>query len=258
MEKINPDWWKTLFDEIYLITDARSVCDEALTCREVDFLEWALELEKSAPILDLCGGHGRHSLELSRRGYEDVTVLDYSDFLINLGREQARREGLTTVFMCSDARDTGLPDQRYRCIIVMANSFGYFVDEKENLNILREAFRLLLPGGCLLLDLINKDYAVSSLSPESWHEADEDIVVCRRRTRSRDTIFSREMVISKARGLIRDAHYCTRLYSPEKISKSLRSAGFSSIAIQKDFVSHTEKKDYGCMTNRMVVTARKP
>lgn len=53
MEEINPDWWKTLFDEIYLITDARSVCDEELTCREVDFLEHVLKLEKSAPILDV-------------------------------------------------------------------------------------------------------------------------------------------------------------------------------------------------------------
>ena len=109
----------------------------------------------------------------------------------------------------------------------------------------------------MFLDLINKEYAVSNLSPESWHEADEDIVVCRRRTRNKDTIFSREMVISKVKGLIRDAHYCPRLYSPGKISESLRSAGFSSVAIQTDFVSHGEKGDYGCMTNRMVVTAQK-
>lgn len=25
--EVDPDWWKTLFDEIYLLTDARSVCD---------------------------------------------------------------------------------------------------------------------------------------------------------------------------------------------------------------------------------------
>lgn len=36
MIKVAPDWWKTLFDETYLITDARTVCDEGLTCREVD------------------------------------------------------------------------------------------------------------------------------------------------------------------------------------------------------------------------------
>ena len=76
--KINPDWWKTLFDETYLITDARSVCDDELTCREVDMVESRLELQKAWPIVDLCGGHGRHALELSSRGFQDVTVVDYS------------------------------------------------------------------------------------------------------------------------------------------------------------------------------------
>lgn len=257
MVKINPDWWKTLFDEIYLITDSRSVCDNELTCREVDFLEQVLKLEKSLPILDLCGGQGRHSLELSRRGFKDVTVLDYSNFLINLGRERAQREGLKTIFIQRDARDTGLPDQRHQFIIIMANSFGYFIDEREDEKILREAFRLLISGGSLLLDLTNKEYAIKNFSPQSWHEANEEIVVCRQRTLEKDIIFGREMVISKIKGLIRDEKYCTRLYSPGKISYFLRSVGFSSITIQKDFVSHKKKGDYGCMTNRMIVTAQR-
>jgi len=46
MIKINPDWWKGIFDEIYLKTDARSVCDDEVTCREVDFLEQVFEFDK--------------------------------------------------------------------------------------------------------------------------------------------------------------------------------------------------------------------
>ena len=52
--KVEKDWWKTLFDEVYLQTDARSVCDEELTRREVDFLIRKLDLLKADPILDLC------------------------------------------------------------------------------------------------------------------------------------------------------------------------------------------------------------
>ena len=74
--RIDSDWWKELFDDIYLLTDARSVCNKELTRLEVDFLQETLDLDKSAPILDLCGGQGRHSLELSRRGFMKVTVLD--------------------------------------------------------------------------------------------------------------------------------------------------------------------------------------
>jgi len=69
---VDNNWWKELFDEIYLLTDARSVCDEKLTGQEVNFLEETLDWDKSAPILDLCGGQGRHSLELSRRGYTNA------------------------------------------------------------------------------------------------------------------------------------------------------------------------------------------
>jgi D-alanine-D-alanine ligase len=36
--KVDPDWWKTLFDEVYLLTDARSVCDVRITRREVDLI----------------------------------------------------------------------------------------------------------------------------------------------------------------------------------------------------------------------------
>ena len=257
MVEINPEWWKTLFDDVYIITDARSVCDKALTCREVDFIENTLKPDKPSPILDLCGGHGRHSLELSRRGFTDVTVLDYSHYLVNLGRELAQREGLRIVFVEGDARDTGLPDRSYGFIIVMASSFGYFVEQKEDEKILREAFRLLLPGGSLLLDLPNRDYVLEHLTTESWHEAEEDIVVCRQRAVEDDTVFSRELVISKNKGLLRDARYCTRLYSPERISECLRSAGFYSVTIQKDFTSHTHYADYGCMTNRMIVVAQR-
>jgi len=257
MAEFDPDWWKRIFDETYLITDARSVCDDELTRKEVDFLEEVLKVDRSWPILDLCGGQGRHALELSRRGFQDVTVLDYSKYLINLGKEKARREGLNTLFVRKDARDTDLASGQFKIIIVMASSFGYFVDESENEKILVEAGRLLMPGGTLLLDLPNKDHVITNFNPESWHEADGDIVVCRQRRLEEDVLFSREKVISKSRGRIRDEIYCTRLYSEEKIVEMLVSSGFSSIDVQKDYTSHEKRGDYGCMTNRMIVVAHK-
>lgn len=257
MVEFDSDWWKRIFDETYLITDARSVCDDELTCKEVDFLEEVLKVDRSWPILDLCGGQGRHSLELSRRGFQDVTVLDYSGYLINLGKEKARREGLNTFFIRRDARDTDLASERFKIIIVMASSFGYFVDEYENEKILLEANRLLMPEGTLLLDLPNRDYVLKNFNPESWHEADDEILVCRQRRLEEDILYSREKVISKSRGGIRDETYCTRLYSEEKIIEMMISSGFSSIKVQKDYMSHENRGDYGCMTNRMIVIAHK-
>jgi len=255
--RVDEEWWKGLFDEVYLLTDARSVCDEQLTCREVDFLQGALEPDTSDPILDLCGGQGRHSLELSGRGFTDVTVLDYSQYLIDLGKERAEREGLDTVFIRGDARDTGLPQHRFRFIIVMASSFGYFADDGENRKIITEAFRLLTPGGVLLLDLPNRAYVLKNFKTTSRHRVDEDIIVTRQREMGDNIIYSREIVISEKEGCLRDQRYLTRLYSPETISDMLHSAGFSTVTCEKDFMSRDGMGDYGSMTNRMVVVAEK-
>ena len=65
------------------------------------------------------------------------------------------------------------------------------------------------------------------------------------------------MVICKKRGLIRDATYRTRLYGAKKITALLKKAGFASVTTQRNFISHLKKGDYGLMTNRMIVIARK-
>ena len=255
--QVDDNWWQELFDEIYLLTDARSVCNENLTRQEVVFHEETLDLDKSTSILDLCGGQGRHSLELSRRGYANVTVLDYSRYLVDLGKKRAEQKKLNAIFIQSDARNTGLSGQSFQFIIIMASSFGYFVDEDENKKILNESFRLLIPRGTLLLDLPDRDYVLQNHTPFSCHKVNEDITVNRKRELGDDIIYSREVVLSLGKGCIRDRTYCTRLYSPGKISDLLYSAGFSSITCQKDFMNRKAEGDYGCMTNRMVVTAIK-
>ena len=57
---VDPEWWKELFDEVYLTTDARSVCDDEVTRKEIDLIRELIPLSTDQEILDLCGGHGRH------------------------------------------------------------------------------------------------------------------------------------------------------------------------------------------------------
>lgn len=255
--KVKKDWWKDFFNEIYLITDARSVCDEALTCREADLLEEALDLRKDDRILDLCGGHGRHSLELARRGYRDITVLDFSRFLVKLGKRIAKERGYDIKFICDDARSSMLKEKSYSAAFIMANSFGYFQNERENRKVLRESCRLLKSGGKLLLDLSSPDYIKKNLKPFSWHEASEDIIVCRQRELKDNIIKAREIVISKKKGLLRDGYYCERLYDEDKIKGLLEETGFGNLSVKKNISLHNVKRDYGFLTSRMIVTASK-
>lgn len=255
--QVNENWWKDLFDEVYLLTDARSVCDPELTRQEVDFLENTLPSDKDTAILDLCGGQGRHSLELARRGFRDLTVLDFSKYLLDVGRRRAEQEDLNVKFVFGDARKTALPSESFNYIIIMASSFGYFPDEVENQRILDETYRLLVSGGVLLMDLPNKEYVLNNYKPSSSHQVNSDLTASRERRLGKDIIYSKETVISKSKGLIRERTYCTRLYSPEKIKKLLKKTGFFSVSVQNNFMNRSAGEDYGCMTNRMVVLTKK-
>ena len=184
-----------------------------------------------------------------------MTVLDYSPFLIGLGRKMAKKERLRVEFIQEDARNTGLCEKSFQFIMIMASSFGYFSNEAENRKILGEAFRMLKSGGTLLLDLPDRDYLLQNFKASSSHDLNEEITVFREKELENDIIYSREMVLSKRNGCIRDRTYCTRIYSPEVISVLMRSAGFSTITCFRNFMNRSAMGDFGCMTNRMIVTA---
>ena len=92
MDDYDPTWWQHIFDETYLITDARTVCCPETTAAEINMVEATLGLRPDDRILDLCGGQGRHAIELHRRGYKKVTVVDYSQVLLRVGVRQMRQE----------------------------------------------------------------------------------------------------------------------------------------------------------------------
>ncbi len=257
MVEVDPYWWQTLFDEVYLVTDARSVCNQELTCREADFILEVLPIEPGHRVLDLCGGHGRHSLELSRRGFKDVTVLDYSSCLVEKGKHEAAQEGLEVCFLQGDARSTGLGSGRFDAVMVLGNSFGYFTEEDHDRQLIGEARRLLDQGGFFVIDLVDGDYLRSNFKPLSWHEIEDDIVVCREREMVDSKVLVREVVMSKSEGLVRDRTYSARLYTKDRLVGLLDAAGFSDIEVHTGYSSHNTPGDYGFMTNRMVAIGRK-
>ncbi|MDH3603860.1 MAG: class I SAM-dependent methyltransferase [Candidatus Tectomicrobia bacterium] len=259
MLTVDPDWWKTLFDEVYLVTDAPFVCNPTLTSREVDTVEQALHLHPTDRILDLCGGQGRHSLELTRRGYRHLTVLDYTPFLLHLGLHDAAQAGLPVAFCQGDARSTPFLSASFDVVLLMANSFGYFANADDDQQMLAEVARVLAPDGRVLIDLTDHDYRTQHFVPESWYEATDDIVVCWRREMAGNVIRVREMVLSKTKGLLRDRGYAERLYPTERLYLLLKEAGFTDPIVQPNaFVFNPEDgTDYGIATHRMLVTAVK-
>jgi len=255
---VDPDWWKSLFDEVYLLTDARSINDETVTRKEIDIFSALIPLKTGDRILDLCGGHGRHSLELSRRGYCDCTVLDYSQPLIDIGARDAAAKDCAVRFVQGDARTTRLPADSFDHVLILGNSLGYLPEQDADLEILQESKRLLKPGGWLLLDVSDGDAALTKMTPLAWHEIDADIVVCRQREINAGRIHAREMVLSKKKGLIRDKNYGIQLYGRQTLASLATKAGFEKVKVYTDASALPPDVDMGCMNHRLVAVARKP
>ena len=254
---VDENWWMSIFDDVYLQTDARSVCDNQLTCEEANFLQFGLKISQHWQILDLCGGQGRHALEFSRRGFNHITVFDYSDYLLAKGKKKAAKDNLPVFFVRGDARQIGLEDCRFDFVMLMGSSFGYFIKEDENKKILMESFRLLKSRGTILLDLPDKNHVIKNFKPSAFHQTKNQLKVIRDRKLDQDVIYCRERVIDSSGSCIRDNVYCTRLYSRGSIKNLLQEVGFDSVRFISDFMCREQSGDYGCMTHRMIVLADK-
>src|SRR5260370_37818299 len=118
------DWWRTLFNPLYLETDGDIIENDRNTADEVELLIGSIGLERNDRILDLCCGQGRHSLELARRGFSQVTGLDRSRYLIRLARKRARQRNLQVSLHEADSRRFRLGDAEFHCCCILGNSCG--------------------------------------------------------------------------------------------------------------------------------------
>lgn len=251
------DWWKSLFDEVYLITDARSVCDDALTEKEVALLCELVPLKADHNVLDLCGGQGRHSLALSRRGFSNCTVFDYSETLLRIGAKKSKHLNLPVKFVQGDARNIQLPSASFHRVMILGNSLGYAGSAGDDLQILREAHRVLGNGGRLVVDVTDGEAVRKHFTPNAWHENSDGIVVCRQREIKASMICAREMVLHKRSGILRDRTYGMHLYEAASLETLVLDAGFSHVRLQKDFTPYRGSGDVGFMNHRMIATAQK-
>ncbi|MBR0671227.1 class I SAM-dependent methyltransferase [Neoroseomonas soli] len=153
-------WWKAgeqaYFGEAYREIAARfprdpanpAITEDELTRREADMI-CRIAGEHFGPrrprILDIPCGTGRHASELLRRRY-DVVAMDLQEESLRI----ARASGTTT---CAAAEMRHLPvaDGAFDLVLNMWNSFGYFLDEADEIEALKEFRRVLRPGGLALV-----------------------------------------------------------------------------------------------------------
>jgi D-alanine-D-alanine ligase len=255
---VRSDWWKKIFNSLYLKTDGDVVNDPHITSQEVSFFTEILNLKPEEKILDLCCGHGRHSLELTRRGFKNVYGLDKSSFLIRQARIAAKKDNLSIKLREGDARKLPYPMDKFDVVMILGNSFGYFDSINDDIKVLKEGFRVLRPWGKIFIDLTDGEFLRKEFQPRSWEWVDSKFFVCRERSLSldRQKLISREIITDVDKGVIADQFYAERLYDVVQIKELLKLAGFHDIRCHGEFSPNSQRnQDLGMMQRRILISA---
>jgi D-alanine-D-alanine ligase len=257
-EHVQPDWWRRIFNSIYLKTDGDVIDDVQVTAKEVDLFTDILKLSPQEQILDLCCGQGRIALELARRGFSNVEGLDRSRYLIQKAKIQNKKENLNIKFREGDARKLPYQPDTFDVVMIPGNSFGYFETPQDDVRVLKEVFRVLKPWGKILIDVADGEYQRRRFKPRSWEWIDKNYFVCRERSLSKDKqrLISREVVTHVKKGVIADQFYAERLYTRKNLDELFATAGFRDITVHKEiFADSKRNQDLGMMERRITLTA---
>jgi SAM-dependent methyltransferase len=145
-------WYESLFENYGQKYD--NECFTQGTFGECDFIEDELRFDKTLKILDVGCGTGRHSIELSKRGYK-VTGIDLSDTQLARAREKAEKENLRIDFIKQDARN--LPYQKEFDLAIMLCEGGFPLMETDEMNfeILNGVSKSLKEKGKFIFTTLN-------------------------------------------------------------------------------------------------------
>lgn len=252
MPKQGSNWYVDFFRDDYL-----NVYDHLFTTeraeKEAAFAERALELKAGARILDLCCGQGRHSVLFARRGFQ-VTGLDLNPACLDMTQKSALAANVALETIAADMRQIPFHD-RFDAVVNMYSSFGYLESEAEDLKVLESAAKAIRPRGRLMLDMLNREWAVANYIQNDWHSgADGTLYVEHRELDLASSRMHVTFTIIGPQGGRRDSvgHHI-RLYTLTETARLLDQVGLELTGVFGGF----DGEPYAIGTRRMIVIARK-
>jgi len=246
------NWYEDLFNQDYDRIYFPTFTPERNSA-EVDFIESALKIPKGGCVLDVACGHGRHAIELAKRGYQ-VTGIDFSPRFIKMAIESSNSNGISNaVFLVGDMRQTHFVN-RFDAAFSYFTSFGYFSD-LENNRVLETVAKALVNGGKFLLETVNRDWTIHKVEnqPRRWDEIDpgffllEDISFNAHTSR----IHTKRIIFD--RGERRSVEYDIKLYTHAELEDMLEDAGFKVVATY----GNKDSSPYAVSSPRMIIIAKK-
>jgi SAM-dependent methyltransferase len=226
---LQPQWFETFFQGVAVEFWIRAI-PHTVTVQEADYLERALELTSGANVLDIPCGHGRHAIELARRGYR-VTAVDLSEDALARARESA---DVKVNWRRGDMREISrldLPPAEFDAAYCFGNSFGY-LDHAGIAAFLSSLARVLKPGGRIAIDTgVTAESILPTLLAKRWHQLGDIIML------SETNYVAEASRLDIAYTFIHDGSVETRpsssyIFTAAELKRMMSLAGFETIAMK--------------------------
>ena len=108
---------------------------------------------------------------MAKRGFK-VTGLDLNAEYLDLASKAADAAKVKIETVAGDMREIPF-ENKFDAIVNMYSSFGYLESEAEDLKVLESAAKALKTGGRILLDMLNREWAVTNYIQNDWHAGDD-------------------------------------------------------------------------------------
>lgn len=239
------EWYTDAFGPWYPALYAHRTVEAAAP--EAAFAAKCLQLTATDHLLDLACGKGRHLVHLLRHAPDGVG-LDFSPALLAIARARIVPEAS---LIRGDMRSLPFAS-RFTALTSFFTSFGYFEDEAQNEQVLREIARILQPGGRFFIDHASKAYIAAHLVPESRRTVDDYAITETRwiegvRVNKRTRIEESGTIVSELRESV-------RLYDPDEFETLLARSGLVVEATYGDYTGALLAENLP----RMILTGHKP
>ena len=223
-------WYETLFENYGEHYDQEIFTQG--TTGECNFLEKEIGFDKTVKILDVGCGTGRHSIELTKRGYS-VTGIDLSEGQLAKAREKALKENLDIDFQQQDARDLPFQNEFDVAIMLCEGGFPLMETDEMNFEILKSVTHSLKNKGKFIFTTLNglfplyhsvQEFCASGSGPGN----------CTYKSNTFNLMTFRDHNITEFEddsGKQRSIESNERYYVPSEITWLLKSLGYQTIDI---------------------------
>ena len=235
-------WYESLFENYGQKYDSENFTQG--TIGECDFIEKELGFNKSLKILDVGCGTGRHSIELTKRGYS-VTGIDLSESQLQRARDKAKSENLIIDFQQQDARNLTFNHEFDAAIMLCEGGFALMETDEMNFEILKNVTRSLKTNAKFIFTTLNGLFPLYH-SVEQFYESTTETGNATYKSNSFDLMTFREHNITEFEddlGNKKSLACNERYYVPSEITWLLKSLGYSSIDIYGAKLSAFSRND---------------